>query len=129
MIIVIALLNDIPILAMAYDKIKVDTKPVRRDMAEMLTIFSVRRLAGAISSFLLFYIFLRLHFSTEMIQSMLFAKLVVAGHGTIYNTRNDDWFWKKPYPSWLLFGATSSTRVSGTLIAVYGFLIMPIGCT
>jgi len=62
-----------------------------------------------------------------MIQSMMFAKLVVAGHGTIYNTRIDDWFWKKPYPSWILFWATFSTRIVGTLIAVYGFLIPPIG--
>jgi len=57
-----------------------------------------------------------------MIQSMMFAKLVVAGHGTIYNTRIDDWFWKKPYPSWILFLATFSTRIAGTLIAVYGLL-------
>ena len=55
------------------------------------------------------------------------AKLVVAGHGTIYNTCIDDWFWKKPYPSWILFRAIFSTRVVGTLIAVYGFLIPPIG--
>jgi H+-transporting ATPase len=62
-----------------------------------------------------------------MIQSLLFTKLVVAGHGTIYNTRIDDWFWKKPYPSWLLFNATFSTRVLGTLIAVYGVFITPVG--
>jgi H+-transporting ATPase len=127
MIIVLALLNDIPILAIAYDNTKVDTKPVRWNMAEMLTISSVLGVAGVVASFLLFYILLRLHFSTELIQSMFFAKLVIAGHGTIYNTRIDDWFWKKPYPSWLLFGATFSTRVFGTLIAVYGFLITPIG--
>lgn len=59
--------------------------------------------------------------------NLAIAKLVIAGHGTIYNTRIDDWFWKKPYPSWLLFGATFSTRILGTLIAVYGFLITPIG--
>jgi len=41
----------------------------------------------------------------------------------------EGWFWKKPYPSLLLFGATFSTRVIGTLIAVYGFLIPPIGWT
>ena len=64
-----------------------------------------------------------------MIQSLIFCKLVVAGHGTIYNTRAEGWFWKKPHPSVLLFGATFSTRVIGTLIAVYGFLIPSIGWT
>jgi len=127
MIIILALLNDIPILAIASDHTKVDSKPVRWNMQEILTVSSVLGIAGVISSFLLFYILLQLKFSEEMIQSMFFAKLVIAGHGTIYNTRTDDWFWKKPYPSWLLFNATFSTRVLGTLIAVYGIFITPIG--
>lgn len=127
MIIILALLNDIPILAIASDHTKVDTKPVRWNMQEILTVSSVLGIAGVISSFLLFYILLQLKFSEEMIQSMFFAKLVIAGHGTIYNTRTDGWFWKKPYPSWLLFNATFSTRILGTLIAVYGVFITPIG--
>ena len=127
MIIILALLNDIPILAIASDHTKVDNKPVRWNMPEILTISSILGIAGVISSFLLFYILLEMKFSNEMIQSMFFAKLVIAGHGTIYNTRIDTWFWKKPYPSWLLFNATFSTRVLGTLIAVYGLFITPIG--
>ncbi|VAW66467.1 Lead, cadmium, zinc and mercury transporting ATPase; Copper-translocating P-type ATPase, partial [hydrothermal vent metagenome] len=127
MIIVLALLNDIPILAIASDNTKVDKNPVRWNMTEILTVSSVLGIAGVISSFLLFYILLEMNFSEDLIQSMFFAKLVIAGHGTIYNTRTDDWFWKKPYPSWLLFNATFSTRIIGTLIAVYGILITPIG--
>jgi len=127
MIIVLALLNDIPILAIASDNTKVDKNPVRWNMTEILTVSSVLGIAGVVSSFLLFYILLEMKFSPELIQSMFFAKLVIAGHGTIYNTRTDGWFWKKPYPSWLLFNATFFTRVIGTLIAVYGILITPIG--
>ena len=53
---------------------------------------------------------------------------MVAGHGTIYNTRVKDWFWKKPWPSAILFVATFGTRLLGTIIAVYGFnLITPVG--
>ena len=64
----------------------------------------------------------------ELVQSLFFAKLVIAGHGTIYNTRIDDWFFKRPWPSWTLFGATFLSRVAGTIIAVYGFDLMePIG--
>ncbi len=128
MIIILALLNDIPIMTIAYDNTKVDKKPVRWNMREMLTISTVLGIAGVISSFLLFFILEQRNFSEAMIQSLMFAKLVIAGHGTIYNTRIDDWFWKKPYPSWTLFGATFSTRVIGTIIAVYGFSLMtPIG--
>ncbi len=127
MIIILALLNDIPILAIASDNTKINANPVRWDMTEVLVVSSVLGIAGVISSFLLFYILMELQFSEQMIQSMFFAKLVVAGHGTIYNTRTDGWFWKKPYPSWLLFNATFSTRILGTLIAVYGIFITPIG--
>jgi H+-transporting ATPase len=127
MIIILALLNDIPIMTIAYDNTKVDKKPVRWEMRELLTISTMLGIAGVISSFLLFFILMQLKLSTALIQSLFFAKLVIAGHGTIYNTRIDDWFWKKPYPSWTLFGATFSTRVLGTLFAVYGWFMVPIG--
>jgi H+-transporting ATPase len=127
MIIILALLNDIPILAIAYDNTRISRNPVRWNMPELLTVSSVLGVTGVVSSFLLFFILKEYGFSLGMIQSIIFTKLVVAGHGTIYNTRIDDWFWKRPFPSKLLFGATFSTRVAGTLIAVYGVLITPIG--
>ena len=129
MIIILALLNDIPILAIASDNTKVNEKPVRWDIKEMFILSSWLGMAGVLSSFLLFWYAIRvLDLPLEFVQSLFFAKLVVAGHGTIYNTRTDDWFFKRPYPSWTLFIATFSSRVLGTLIAVYGFgLIEPIG--
>ena len=151
MIIVLALLNDIPILAIAYDNTKVRKMPVRWDMHEMLVLSSWLGVAGVMSSFLIFYIvmvYLKTHPESasflpdvplwidmhnqkqwlSFVQSIFFAKMVIAGHGTIYNTRIDDWFFKRPWPSWILFGATFSTRVIGTIIAVYGFgLMTPIG--
>jgi H+-transporting ATPase len=129
MIIVLALLNDIPILAIAYDNTKVQPKPVRWDMKEMLVLSSWLGIAGVLSSFLLFwYAMSVMKLPLEFVQSMFFAKLVIAGHGTIYNTRIDDWFFKRPFPSWTLFIATFSSRIAGTVIAVYGFGLMePIG--
>ncbi len=127
MIIILALLNDIPIMTIAYDNTRVNKTPVRWDMKEVLTVATVLGVAGVISSFLIFFILKQIGFSTAMIQSLIFAKLVVAGHGTIYNTRIKDWFWKRPHPSWTLFNATFATRIIGTLIAVYGVFITPIG--
>lgn len=129
MIIVLALLNDIPILAIAYDKTIVQDKPIRWNMKELLVLSSWLGLAGVISSFLLFwYTVTVMKLPLELVQSIFFAKLVVAGHGTIYNTRTEKWFFKKPYPSLTLFSATFLSRVIGTIIAVYGFGLMePIG--
>ncbi|WP_024790954.1 MULTISPECIES: plasma-membrane proton-efflux P-type ATPase [unclassified Lebetimonas] len=151
MLIILALLNDIPILAIAYDNTKVREKPVRWDMHEILILSSWLGIAGVLSSFLFFYLlmaYLQYHPDTPFfmpmvpewvnihdpksylgfVQAAFFAKLVIAGHGTIYNTRIDDWFYKKPYPSAILFGATISTRIIGTIISIYGFgLMTPIG--
>ncbi|WP_457640200.1 plasma-membrane proton-efflux P-type ATPase [Persephonella sp.] len=129
MIILLALLNDIPILSIAYDNAKISRKPVRWDMYEMLIMSFWLGVAGVMSSFTL-YVLLEEYWKLpqELIQSIIFTKLVVAGHGTIYNTRVKDWLWKKPWPSPVLFIATFGTRVIGTIIAVYGFdLITPIG--
>ncbi len=129
MIIILALLNDIPIMTIAYDNTKVRQNPVRWDMKEVFILASWLGIAGVISSFTLFWILISLmHLPLDFVQSAFFAKLVIAGHGTIYNTRIDDWFWKRPWPSWTLFNATFFSRVAGTVIAVYGFGLMePIG--
>ncbi len=129
MIIVLALLNDIPILAIAYDNTRLRNHPIRWDMGQVLVMASWLGAAGVISSFALFWIVMEyLKLPLDFVQSVFFAKLVIAGHGTIYNTRIDDWFFKRPWPSWILFGATFSSRVAGTIIAVYGFgLMTPIG--
>jgi H+-transporting ATPase len=82
---------------------------------------------GVIESFLLFFLLKEGGFSEPMIQSMLFLKLIVAGHSTLYVTRIEGWFWQRPFPAPILFGATFGTEILGTLIAVYGIFITPIG--
>lgn len=129
MIILLALLNDIPIIAIAYDNTKIREKPVRWDMKEMFILSSWLGMAGVLSSFLLFWILMSyMNLPLALVQSLFFAKLVVAGHGTIYNTRIDDWFFKRPFTSFSLFNATLISAIAGTVIAVYGFGFMePIG--
>ncbi len=127
MIILLALLNDIPILAIAYDRTRIHAEPVRWNMPELITVASVLGITGVISSFLLFFLLEERGVDHATIQSLLFLKLIVAGHSTLYITRSEGWFWQKPWPSPILFWATFGTETVGTLIAVYGFLITPIG--
>ncbi len=130
MIILLALLNDIPILSIAYDNAKISLKPVRWDMYEINIIAFWLGIAGVISSFTIFVLLVEYwKLPEDLIQSIIFTKLIVAGHGTIYNTRVKDWFWKKPWPSPMLYVATFGTRIIGTIIAVYGGwgLFTPVG--
>ena len=127
MIILLALLNDLPILTIAYDNTRVSRQPVRWQTQELLTVSSVLGVMGVIASFLLFFLLRETGFPEGMIQSMLFLKLIVAGHSTLYITRTENWFWRRPWPAPLLLAATFGTEIVGTLIAVYGVLITPIG--
>jgi H+-transporting ATPase len=128
MIIILALLNDIPIMAIAYDNAPIDEKPVRWKMREMLTISTVLGLIGVTSSILFFYILEQLRFPLALVQPMMFVKLDVAGHSTIYLTRSGEGhFWQKPFPSLKLFIPAMATRITGTVIGVYGLFMAPIG--
>jgi H+-transporting ATPase len=128
MIVLLAVLNDFPILMIAYDNVKVAGRPVRWDMHRVLTMSTALGVIGVIESFLLFWIAERYFgFPRPVIQTLIFLKLLVAGHLTIYLTRNKGWFWQRPWPSWRLLVATETTQVLGTLAAVYGWFVEPIG--
>ncbi len=129
MIILLALLNDIPILAIASDNTRVDRLPVRWNMQTLLTVSTVLGVMGVIASFVLFFVLRERGFDEETIRTLLFLKLIVAGHSTLYVTRQEGWFWQRPWPSPLLLTATFGTEILGTVIAVYGWLVAPIGWT
>jgi H+-transporting ATPase len=128
-IILLALLNDLPILAIAYDNTKLRKYPVRWDMKEVLVLSTWLGLAGVLSSFLLFWlVYYVWQVNAELTQTIFFAKLIIAGHGTLYNTRRDDWFFKRPWPNPILWNASLWSAVAAVVIAVYGFgLIYPMG--
>jgi H+-transporting ATPase len=128
MIVILALLNDIPVMMIAYDNASINNKPVRWNMKEVLIVATVLGIAGVTSSFLLFYWLYTHNYSLALIQSLLFIKLDVAGHSTIYLTRTGKHhFWNKPFPSLKFFLPAFSSRAIGTLVAVYGIFMLPIG--
>jgi H+-transporting ATPase len=130
MIVLLAILNDFPIMMIAYDNVRVAKRPVRWDMQRVLTMSSVLGILGVISSFGLFWIAEHhLQLPRETIQTLIFLKLLVAGHLTIYLTRNTGAIWDRPWPDWKLFASTEATQVVGTLAAVYGWFVTPIGWT
>ncbi len=96
-------------------------------MREILGVASVLGLAGVLASFGLFYLGERVfRIDRETIQSLMYLKLSVAGHMTIFATRTRGPFWStRPAP--ILLGAVVGTQLLATLIAVYGVFMAPIG--
>jgi H+-transporting ATPase len=128
MIIMLALLNDLPIMTIAYDRARIERQPVRWNFREVLTLSTVLGIAGVVSSFLLFFVFEQLGFERALIQTLIFLKLDVAGHSTLYVARTGErHFWHKPWPAPILMWSTIATMIVGTLIAVYGVFMEPIG--
>ena len=127
MIVLLALLNDGAILSIAYDKVRYSDQPESWNMRLVLGISTVLGVAGVIASFGLFYLGERVfHLDRNVIQSLMYLKLSVAGHLTIFVTRTRGPFWSTR-PARVLLFAVLGTQLVATLIAVYGLFMPPIG--
>lgn len=127
MIVLLALLNDAPIMAIATDNVRYSQLPEKWNMQKVLGLGSVLGLIGVISSFTIFYIGKEiLHLQQGVLQSFIFLKLAVAGHLTIFLARTKKPFWSIKPSGGLLWSAII-TKVAATLFAVYGWFINPIG--
>ncbi len=127
MIVLLAILNDGAILSIAYDRVRYSNEPEAWNMRMTLGIATTLGIAGVIASFGLFYIGEDvLHLSRAAIQTLMYLKLSVAGHLTIFVTRTRGPFWSIR-PANVLLGAVLGTQLVATLIAVFGVFMAPIG--
>jgi len=130
-LILLALLNDLPILTIAYDNVRISEKPERWNMPLILSLSSALGTVGVIETFLLLWIALHyFHLSPisqlAVIQTFIFLKLAVAGHLTIFVTRTKKAFYSIMPGKWLLITAIL-TKLAATLVAIYGLgIVTPI---
>jgi len=128
MIILLAFLNDIPIMTIAYDRTTLDPQPVRWNLQRIITAASFMGLSGVLGSFIMLYIALdQLHLSIPQVQTYIFLKMAVSGHLTLFVARSKNFFLKKPYPAPVMIWSAFVTKLIATILAIYGFgLITPI---
>jgi H+-transporting ATPase len=127
MIVMLALLNDGAILSIAYDNVQYKNQPEAWNMRLVLGIATVLGVVGVVSAFGLFYLGERVfHLDRAHIQTLMYLKLSVAGHLTIFLTRTRGPFWSIR-PARVLWVAVLGTQALATLIAVYGLFMTPLG--
>jgi H+-transporting ATPase len=127
MIVMLALLNDGAILSIAYDNVHYKNKPEAWNMRLVLGISTVLGVIGVVAAFGLFYLGERVfHLDHAHIQTLMYLKLSVAGHLTIFLTRTRGPFWSIR-PARILWVAVLATQTAATLIAVYGLFMTPLG--
>jgi H+-transporting ATPase len=129
MIILLAFLNDVPIMTIAYDNTALDPAPVRWDMHRVLLAATVMGLTGVAGSFVMLYIAVSLlGLDLPQVQSFVFLKMAVAGHLTLFVSRARRAFLKPPYPAPIMVWSAVATKLVATAIVAYGFgLVAPIG--
>lgn len=127
MIVLLALLNDGAILSIAYDRTQYAKRPETWNMSVVLGVATILGLTGVVSSFGIFYLGESVfNLDRAFIQSIIYLKLSVAGHLTVFVARTRGPFWSiKPAP--ILLFAVIGTQTIATFLAVYGGFMAPIG--
>ncbi len=149
MIILLALLDDIPIMTIAYDNAAAARGPVRWQMGRMLTVSVVLGLLSVVQSFGLLIIGWDLvHPAQELLaqapaevqtlwhrlqglwdideghlQSVLFLQMVAGGHLLLFVSRSKHCMFSRPWPSLTLFLAVVGTQVLAVLMVGFGLLV------
>lgn len=127
MIVMLALLNDFPIMSIAFDNVIPAKKPEHWDMKKVITISSVLGFTDVLFTFIVFYIglhYLALPFG--QVQTLVFAELAIAGNLTIFLARCKGPFWSiKPGKALVWSSLISKGLVS--VICACGIFVAPIG--
>jgi H+-transporting ATPase len=127
MIVLLAILNDMPIMTIAYDNVRHSAQPERWNMRTVLGIATILGIIGVASTFILLYIGKDVfQLNSSILQSFIYLKLSVAGHLFLFAARTRHHFWSIK-PGIRLFLAVVGTQITATLITVYGVLLPAIG--
>ncbi len=122
-LILLAFLNDIPIISLAVDRVKISAKPSEIKTKERFRLSLLFGTVGVFNSIILFFIMNNLlHLSLPVIQTIFFLKLTVSGHSLIFVAHTKE-KWFKFLPSKEVIFATIVTQLIATTLAVTGFLM------
>ncbi len=125
-VLLLAFLNDVPIISTAFDRVKIPRAPAAIDVRQRAASSFTFGFAGVLNSVLMFFLaYSYLHLPWAWIQTLFFLKLVISGHMLIYvaHTENN---WFRWLPSWQVITAVTATQLLVTLAAAFGFFTAPI---
>ena len=135
MIVLLCLLDDIPVMAIAYDNTEVPRKPCRFKIRRIIGMSCVLGVLSVIETFGLLVVALDTDFQglianvtgtmikTEHVQSLMFLQLMAGGHLLLFVTRTNGRLWQKPFPSWPLLSAIVGTQLLSILLCGFGLLV------
>ena len=133
MIVVLALLDDIPIMTIAYDNVRTSPAPVHWDMHRILVFSGIMGLLATAQSFGLVLLGIEwmndpkllawIPLDHRHLQTMLFLQLAAGGHMMLFVVRSRRAMILPPWPSAPLFFAIVATQIVAVLMSAYGVLV------
>lgn len=123
-IILLALLNDLPIISLAFDRVRLPNRPSQIPVKERFILSTLYGMVGVANSLILFFLMVAVwHLPWEFVQVMYFLKLTVSGHMLIFVAHTKKHWWQF-LPSKEVMIATFTTQITASLLALTG-LFMP----
>src|SRR5262249_815166 len=137
MIVIMSLLDDVPIMTIAFDNTSVSAKPIRWEMPRLLGVAAALGLFSIIETFGLLLIgtrvlshsHLQAYFGLvthDQLRTVTFLQLVVGGHLLLFVTRTERWFFLPPFPASKLLTAIVLTQILAVLMCGLGWLVSSI---
>ena len=134
MIVVMSLLDDLPIMTIAYDNTYVSKKPIRWQMKKILTVSSILGFFAVIQSMILLVVGWEsaknpgsntwfVVTNQAQLQTIMFLQLVAGGHLLLFVTRQSRWFFNRPFPAAALFWAIVITQIFAACACYFGWLV------
>ncbi|MDR3519876.1 MAG: plasma-membrane proton-efflux P-type ATPase [Candidatus Pacebacteria bacterium] len=125
-IILIALLNDVPIISLAFDRVTLAKAPASVDPRKRFTLSLLFGFTGILNSMILLWVAISVfHTPWIIIQTLFFLKLTVSGHMLVYVAHTEK-PWYKFLPSKQVIWATIITQIIASLIAFFGIFTTAI---
>ncbi|MEM1362088.1 MAG: plasma-membrane proton-efflux P-type ATPase [Pseudomonadota bacterium] len=143
MIVVMSLLDDIPIMTIAYDNTPVSPRPIRWRMPRILAVSAILGFFCVLQSFGLLLAGMEVisnaalqeqaswigSFDQTQLQTVMFLQLVAGGHLLLFVTRSEGWFFRRPYPAAPLFWSIIATQALAIAMCGFGWLVPAISWT
>lgn len=138
MIVVMSLIDDLPIISIAYDNADVDENPVRWNMPAILTESTVLGIFSIVQSMVLLTtgVYALHHIgdaanwftitSQAELQTIMFLQLVSCGPLLLLVSRKSDWFFTPPFPAGVMLCAMGITQVFALCMCYFGWMVQAI---
>lgn len=119
LLIMIALLNDAATLVIAFDNAKINQRPDKWRIGQLLFLSFVLGFLLTLISLGHFYVGRYMNLTTWQLHSVIYLNVSSCPHFVIFSTRLTTYFWKN-IPSWTFIIAVGGTQVIAMFMAVYG---------